>query len=288
MIIFSVDNFSNIFKNEGLNLPIRWNGGDFHQCLSNHFDLYLDLIKAEIDISKFRKIRSICNNILNTIDYYNKGNPTKSYTYFKNHVMKYLKENPIDVYQKNGWHDAFGNDDPLRLYRVRSVNQDIEYSREDLFHTPYNLRNKVGSCRYSIAGYPCLYLGTSLRLCCEEIRSVNDNSMKVAARFKLRRLIDNGNNRMIYVYDLALKPQDFFEDNENGYREVNEFRRMSSYVMWYPLIVACSVIRSNKNDPFASEYIVPQLLMQWLKNESDESKLYGVRYFPAHLCVHQN
>lgn len=40
-----------------------------------------------------------------------------------------------------------------------------------------------------------------------------------------------------------------------------------------------------KNDPFAAEYIIPQLLMQWVRNEIRSNKgdeydqLVGIRYF---------
>ena len=47
----------------------------------------------------------------------------------------------------------------------------------------------------------------------------------------------------------------------------------------------CIYIRTNKNDPFAAEYIIPQLLMQWVRNEIGTNKgdeydqLVGIRYF---------
>lgn len=47
---------------------------------------------------------------------------------------------------------------------------------------------------------------------------------------------------------------------------------------WYPLIVACSFIRVNKQDHFASEYIIPQLLMQQIRSEVKTNKLVGIRY----------
>ena len=59
----------------------------------------------------------------------------------------------------------------------------------------------------------------------------------------------------------------------------------SAYLLWYPLIAACSFIRTNKNDPFAAEYIIPQLLMQWVRSEinskehEDIDNLTGIRYF---------
>lgn len=61
----------------------------------------------------------------------------------------------------------------------------------------------------------------------------------------------------------------------------------AAYLLWYPLIAACSYIRVNKKDPFAAEYIIPQLLMQWVRCEigsqpgiEDEyNQLIGIRYF---------
>ena len=43
--------------------------------------------------------------------------------------------------------------------------------------------------------------------------------------------------------------------------------------------------RTDKKDPFAAEYIIPQLLMQWVRNEictnrnDDYDELVGIRYF---------
>lgn len=63
----------------------------------------------------------------------------------------------------------------------------------------------------------------------------------------------------------------------------------SAYLLWFPVIAACSFIRANKKDPFAAEYIVPQLLMQWVRSEMNSriiekpysvlNQLIGVRYF---------
>ena len=47
-----------------------------------------------------------------------------------------------------------------------------EYEIEDIFHIPYNLRAKISSNRYSISGYPSLYLSTSLELCKQELKKM--------------------------------------------------------------------------------------------------------------------
>ena len=144
-----------------------------------------------------------------------------------------------------------------------------------MFHAPYNLRSKVATCRYSIAGYPSLYIGTSLELCCEEIHVNPEYDRVLASMFKLERSIEHSNTN-IRVIELGIKPQDFLENddirNESKRRRIDRNLLHGSlvrtaYLLWYPLIAACSFIRTNKNDPFAAEYIIPQLLMQWVRAE---------------------
>lgn len=154
------------------------------------------------------------------------------------------------------------------------------------------MRSKVSSSRYSIAGYPSLYLGTSLELCCEEIHMNPYKDFALASAFKLERMIELTNTD-IKVIELGINPQDFLaleNKNEIFHRFIsqdllNQVKVKSAYLLWYPLIAACSFIRTNKNDPFAAEYIIPQLLMQWVRREMNTPKsnkyehLIGIRYF---------
>ncbi len=171
------------------------------------------------------------------------------------------------------------------------VTENISYDRTRVFHMPYDLRSKVSTSRFSIAGYPSLYLSTSLELCCEEIKCNEKNARIIASAFKIGRKKEN--QRIgIQVIELGIKPQDFFDlDNINGNKRLKRVRLVlkkrktkSNYLIWFPLIAACSFIRKEKEDPFAAEYIIPQLLMQWLRNEINKkgnirTKLIGIRYF---------
>ena len=49
------------------------------------------------------------------------------------------------------------------------------------------------------------------------------------------------------------------------------------YLKMYPLILACSFINQSGNTPYKQEYIIPQMLMQWVKRNSDVVK--GIEYF---------
>ncbi len=298
--------FKNVLNDKELYLPIRWNGSDFSSTLDNLFNHYIkqiellsnengytyNLIKVNV-----KDIKRVCGLLTKTVNHYLNGFPSKAYSSFER-AMRFLMDKPLKIYQKSVMEqfeipgDRYRKDDDLKLFRVVSVDDNKPYSRTRVFHTPYNLRSKVSTSRYSIAGYPSLYLGTTLALCCEEIHMNPHQNFALASMFKLERTLEFTNTN-IRVIELGVKPQDFLElnyTNESHERRIpqnllNDRNIRSAYLLWYPLIASCSYIRTNKNDPFAAEYIIPQLLMQWVRNEigsnrGDEyDQLIGIRYF---------
>lgn len=293
-IDISLDSFKHIFEQAIFHLPKRWDGEDFRFAIEKLFKCYCSALKNAVGSiaydDYFGAIDTICDGIIKSIGEYCKGYPSKAFDEFSK-VMKILMEYPFKTYQKTGWGEFFKfNDDPLNLFRVRNVQQNIQYSRSDIFHTPYNLRSKVASCRYSIAGYPSLYLGTSLELCIEESKKNSLSQFQIASRYKLVRNQRN-HNTSIKVIELAVKPQDFIRKENH---EINNYNRVgrwlnelnlntdsvrSAYILWYPLIAVCSYIRVSKADSFAAEYIIPQLMMQWIRCQYEKDELFGVRYF---------
>lgn len=299
IIDISNSQFKQIFDDERLYLPIRWAGDDFASVLEKLYHVYQKRIdklhKKDANIG-IERIKTCCSLIVKTVQSYLNGFPADAFEIFQA-LMKELKLNPLKLYRKsiNEVFEYSGYNDPLNLYRVVSVSDNVPYGRSRVFHTPYNLRSKVSTSRYSIAGYPSLYLGTSIELCEEEVRFNPYDKYAIASLFKLERNL-NSCDTEINVIELALKPQDFFEEDKNeynnrqirkrrfDYREINNPSVKSAYLLWYPLIAACSFIRVNKSDPFAAEYIIPQLLMQWVRRELSEgnqkhNQLIGIRYF---------
>lgn len=302
----SNESFRNIFQDERLYLPIRWNGNDFADTLEDLFHVYtskLDTLReqgyhnTEPIHADLKDIKIVCGLLIKAIRYYLNGFPSKSYTTFQR-VMKLLMRTPLKMYYKSvseqfeSPRGHFYSDYSLKLYRVVSVTDNRPYDRSRVFHTPYNLRSKVSTNRYSIAGYPSLYLGTSLELCCEEIHRDPHKDFSLASLFELERNCDYINTE-VQVIELGVKPQDFLNvaRNDESYgRHISQSllgqeEVRSAYLLWYPLIAACSYIRTNKNDPFAAEYIIPQLLMQWVRseivmgNKEEYDQLIGIRYF---------
>ena len=283
--------FKHIFQDRSFYLPIRWTGDDYYQYLEKLLNKYCFTIEMYMGLQDKKYMQRICYLLKKSISAYLAGFPAKAYDIFKR-LMKLLMENPLRVYRKSIYEILDNYNDRLNLFRVTCVKDDILYDRKRIFHTPYNLRSKVATCRYSIAGYPSLYLGTNLELCCEEVRYNPHLDFGLASKFKIERSI-NYNNTEIKVIELAVKPQDFlFQDDRSERRgrffdeiDLHASSTKNAYLMWYPVIAACSFIRANKNDPFAAEYIVPQLLMQWVRAEMVGKyndyfdQLIGIRYF---------
>ena len=137
------------------------------------------------------------------------------------------------------------------LYRVRGK-CNIKDSKE-LFHTPIELRSKCGSYRYSIVGYPSLYVAGSLDTALKETRITDTNYS--AIRFATRGVIQ--------CADLSLPNADL------------TLWERYALVLFYPLIMACGLKVKNDKDPFKPEYVIPQILFQII---SQHSPLMGVSY----------
>lgn len=298
--------FKNILNDKTLHLPIRWDGTDFSATLDmlfNHYIKRLEVLSSEKD-SEYTSIhvysediKRVCGLLIKAVNNYLNGFPSKAYSIFKQ-TINLLMKTPLKIYQKSVLEqfEASGNrfrrDDELNLFRVVSVPDNKPYSRTRVFHTPYNMRSKVSTSRYSIAGYPSLYLGTTLALCCEETHINPQQIFALASKFNLERTLEY-TNMNIQVIELGVKPQDFLNiehvnDRYSRYipTELLEDRSIrTAYLFWYPLIASCSYIRVDKRDPFAAEYIIPQLMMQWVRNEicsnknDDYDQLVGIRYF---------
>ena len=199
------------------------------------------------------------------------------------------KNNAFIFYQKSDYFGKYSDNDTLKLYRVRKINEERIYSRREIFHTPFSKRATISTCRYSIAGYPCLYLGTSIELCRKETE-ISRKKNTLVSMFQIERNAEI-NHINIEVLDLAIKPTDFSIDRIRKFDDVDldNINAKKSYLQLYPLIAACSIIAKCKKDPFVPEYIIPQLLMQWLRNKNDTrvhqsdsvnySELCGIRYF---------
>lgn len=140
-----------------------------------------------------------------------------------------------------------------------------------MFHIPLDKRGIVKTQRYSTPGYPCLYLGSSIYGCWEEMQQPKFDDLMISG-FKTMRDIN--------VLDLRTPSIDDFKDEQ-----------LANVLLRLPLIIACSIIVANPQDDFKPEYIIPQLLIEVIisnnrnerKNKDISKIILGVLFTSTHI-----
>ncbi len=118
-------------------------------------------------------------------------------------------------------------------------NSSEEYTKEGMFHVPFESRIKIETQRYSIAGLPCLYLGNSAYVCWLEMGKPNLDSLNMA-------LIEKTTNTdRLRILDLSLTAEQVKQCYLCGeYSEIFA----EDYLMMWPLIALCSIALKTKRE----------------------------------------
>ena len=215
-------------------------GKSFNDNYENFSSQYLKLLcNNNVDYDTIGIVEKLTKELGNTVNKYLNGKVESAYSSFKD-AMELIKGIlPIKTIHNR------------TFYRMRADDGITE--KKEFYHLPFDKIHLSKSERFSIEGYPCLYLGYSKRVCEMEISSGS------LARFALKEPLDN-------ILDLTLGQG----DGKNDIPEID-------LVKVYPLIASCyivpfySVIQEKECRPdktfFREEYIIPQLLTLYLKEE---------------------
>lgn len=121
------------------------------------------------------------------------------------------------------------------LYRGRSSNVNYLLSKSEMFHIPLNMRHIIKNQRYSLSGFPCLYLGENTYTCWEELERPDFGTTNFVA-MKAEQAIN--------LYDLSFPS------------EITKSTDFETIV----IIIATS-LSTKKSYDFKPEYIFPQILL---------------------------
>jgi hypothetical protein len=149
------------------------------------------------------------------------------------------------------------------FYRARA-NTGEHFERMDLFHIDFKLRHIVSTNRYSIPGFPALYLGDTTYVCWEEF---NQHRLRDLWFVKLE------NKEELNVLKIQ-RIEDFLMELE----EIDESFQLTfllRYLITFPLSLACTVRVNKPNGNFKPEYIIPQLLSEYV---SKKEEIDGVKF----------
>lgn len=148
-----------------------------------------------------------------------------------------------------------------RLYKARESHSNYLYSKEEMFHIPYDKRHLIGNQRFSVSGLPCLYLASSSYVCWEELGRVD---------FNLCNYCGYSNQKDVLVYDFSLPLE---------ISSLDDIKRIC-------IALACS-LAAERDDVFKEEYILPQCLLQSLiikhRYYPLHQRLFAVKYLSVHI-----
>ncbi len=233
---------------------------NFRKYILTKLDSFKDDIQAwydEQDVTqkknyerRITKLSEIIVGLQNAINEYYNGFPHKSYETYKE-ILNELALLSI-IPQTNINRD-------IPLFRVRVGKKEEIQERKNIFHVPFDKRTKISVQRYSIAGFPSLYLGNSIYTAWEELGRPSLDEM-FFAKFQIR-------------FDspfLNLSTEFFYKDIETIQDE-----SLLDKVLLFPIFFVNSIGVNNRQDPFKPEYIFPQFTLRWCR---EQDKFTGIIY----------
>lgn len=172
------------------------------------------------------------------------------------------------------------------LFRIRTCENTFSFKPCELFHIPMNQREVVSSQRFSIPGYPCLYFSNSTYLCWLELGK--PDLMK--SHTSLFQVFNDPNGfENIVLLDLTNSHSKLLAEADKNVSKWDStlFRFLS---LW-PLIFITSVKVRDRSKYFKPEYIIPQLLLQYVKESGfgkNKISLHGIKYSSTHYNKYKN
>lgn len=298
MFFMSYERLKSVLFNNSFDLPsILLNDKKtflfhFNHKMNHFFDL-LSLIPERSlpnNVSKkdyLKKIGLVTTGIKETLQEYLNGYPAKSYSLFKKVIDEAELDNLLENIKKI---ELARNSKFYRIKREYHQNKRpflgkpngiYDYkSPLDLFHVPFEKRKAIPTNRFSIPGFPALYLSGSLCTSWSECNLKNSDSFHA---------IKYSNHRPLYIADVVPLTKIISKSSLSHKNKIHLYNSyydpdllLYDYSLLFPLILAChsKFIYSEEYKgevAFKSEYIIPQLLLQWYR----EKNIFvdGIRYF---------
>lgn len=239
---------------------IRNRGEHFVHLVNRYLEKYIALLnKIGCDGNIIKDVQEFSQDILMCLNYYYAGSRREAYQSFEEAIKKI----PIN--------DMIAKMPLGKYYRARKPNhkrcilQKAKlFSRDEMFHIPFEKRYLVSIQRYSYPGHPCLYLGSSVNVCCEELDCFEK-------RLNIAEFCFCNNN--LLILDMC------FFDNYNFQKLTKE--QFNFFTLVWPLVMICSFrYQETSGMNFRPDYIVPQMLLEYIIDSSLRENLFGTRSMP--------
>lgn len=232
---------------------------DFREVVSANLTQFVYWVKS-LDVNERpnnweeikKRIKQLCDGINRAIESEYRGLRHSAFATIKNQLDGYkTSKTEIEGLALNK------NIQTIRKgmvsYRMRKVELEEQRNikRKDLFHIPLDRRGLVQTQRYSVPGYPCLYLAHSVYGCWEEMGRPDFGKIMVS------KFVTQSDFRML---DLRVPSKETWDSE------------MERCILIFPLVIASMVQVKNSKDTYKPEYLVPQLLTEWVISKNKENK----------------
>ena len=239
------------------------------ECLKKWMKRYDDDLSAHVTFmsqAEKQTIEEFGANLLEAQEHYLQCEYAEAFTSF-NAAMDDVKDSLPTVYIGRE-HDGLAEE--VLYYRVCAGDNDFTY--QQCLHIPYKKRQLASTNRFSAPGMPCSYMASRKEIGWFECGMPNVYQLAeyraVEQSKKLLRLDINPLTDTITLINLGY--------NRHSDDDIKSKATKLCYVL--PLIASCSVVAKNKEKAFVEAYIIPQMLMAWIKTCTD---YVGVRYNPS-------
>lgn len=172
-----------------------------------------------------------------------------SYAFLK--LLKYIQH-----HLPRQCHENTGN----YFFRMRVFDDKRSRDANELFHIPFDKLGKTTTQRYSTPGLPCLYLGTSLYGCWEELGRPPLYSCMFSE-------LTNTKNFLLWDFRVP--------------ETIDDLGDLKKLLTTMPIIISCSIKVKYPEDNFKPEYIIPQFMLESLlisRELFDGIKTIGIKY----------
>lgn len=274
----TINEFNNTIK-EKLQID-RDSKMPYQEYLRNFFKFYRDMVSNNVNadfVSKYlpsttnidtikKEILNTTNALLRAYNAYSEGKISTAITIMKNRFL--------DTERSEMSMRSLELDHSLYWYRARKLTKsNRHFQPKEMFHIPFEKRTEVVNYRYSISGYPCLYLGKTILSCWEEMGTPALDDLAIS-----RLQVANGSK--IKVFDLRIPSEITLTSLSEGPMEARGKKQNLDLLLTWPLIISCTIKSITPDASFKHEYVHSQLLMLAL---IENSNYYGVAYTSTHM-----
>jgi len=160
--------------------------------------------------------------------------------------------------------DTFSMDNGY--YRVQKSSLKCDDLKIGLLHCPFSKRQWISTARFSLPGVPSTYMSTMPALAWYESRMPTEYYI---ARYYINPDMYHKYSLLYLDYDLQFWTRKWSQAINHDKDLAGVHKTINDILHTIPLIAACSFATSTENCNFREEYIIPQMLMSWIKQNTD-------------------